>query len=66
MKRVELVFEINPDGTILVSPKGTQGSECLSLMEFLDKIDGLTVVKTEKTEDFNISQPVIEKVKDLT
>ena len=41
MKKVELIFEIDKSGKILVTPKGTQGKECLELMAFLDKIEGI-------------------------
>ena len=47
-KKVELLIEITEDGKINASPKGTQGTECLDLMAFLDKIPGLTVEETVK------------------
>ncbi len=45
-KEVELIIEINEQGNIVVTPKGTQGKECLDLMKFLDKIDGIEVKET--------------------
>lgn len=67
MKRVEVIFEFSPEGEILVFTKGTEGPECLSLMEFLDRIDSLKVIKTVTTEEFNTRKVVNqETVKDLT
>jgi hypothetical protein len=40
-KEVELIIEIDKQGNVVVTPKGTQGKECLDLMKFLDKIDGI-------------------------
>ena len=39
-KEVELIIEIDKQGNVVVTPKGTQGKECLDLMKFLDKIQG--------------------------
>lgn len=50
-KKVELIVEIDPTGKILVTPKGTSGSECLELMAFLDKISGINVIETIHNED---------------
>ena len=50
-KEVELIIEINEQGNIVVTPKGTQGKECLDLMKFLDKIDGIEVKETIANED---------------
>jgi len=51
-KKVELIFEIDQTGKILVSPKGTVGKECMDLMAFLDKIAGVEV-STTRFEDVN-------------
>ena len=50
-KEVELIIEIDKQGNIVVTPKGTQGKECLDLMKFLDKIDGIEVKETVANED---------------
>ena len=50
-KEVELVIEIDKQGNVVVTPKGTQGKECLDLMKFLDKIDGIEVKETTANED---------------
>ncbi len=55
-KKVELIFEIDETGKIFVTPKGTKGRECIDLMAFLDKIDGLNVVETVLTEDIKASK----------
>jgi uncharacterized membrane-anchored protein len=48
---VELIIEIDKQGNVVVTPKGTQGKECLDLMKFLDKIDGIEVKETTANED---------------
>lgn len=50
-KEVELIIEIDKQGNIVVTPKGTQGKECLDLMKFLEKIDGIEVKETIANED---------------
>jgi hypothetical protein len=50
-KKVELIIEIDDSGKITVTPKGTSGKECLDLMSFLDKIEGLNVIETTPNED---------------
>ncbi len=50
-KEVELIIEIDKQGNVVVTPKGTQGKECLDLMKFLDKIDGIEVKETVANED---------------
>ena len=50
-KEVELIIEIDKQGNVVVTPKGTQGKECLDLMKFLDKIDGIEVKETIANED---------------
>lgn len=51
-KRVSINIVIDEEGNIIAEPNGTQGNECLNLMSFLDSIPGLSVVSTEKTDDF--------------
>ena len=50
-KEVELEITVGKDGKILVTPHGTQGSECLDLMKFLDKIPGFVVKETTPNKD---------------
>jgi hypothetical protein len=50
-KEVELNITIGKDGKITVEPKGTEGKECLDLMKFLDKIEGLKVIETTANKD---------------
>ena len=50
-KEVELIIEIDKQGNVVVTPNGTQGKECLDLMKFLDKIDGIEVKETVANED---------------
>ena len=50
-KDVELIIEIDKQGNVVVTPKGTQGKECLDLMKFLDKIQGIEVKETVANED---------------
>lgn len=52
-KEVELIIEIDKQGNVVVTPKGTQGNECLDLMKFLDKIDGIELKETTANEDMN-------------
>jgi hypothetical protein len=50
-KKVELIIEIDEQGKILVTPKGTVGKECLDLMSFLDKVEDFNVIETIANED---------------
>lgn len=50
-KRIELIIEVDKQGNIKVVPKGTVGTECLDLMKFLDKIEGVTVVDVVPNDD---------------
>jgi hypothetical protein len=50
-KEVELNITIGKDGKITIEPKGTEGKECLDLMKFLDKIEGLKVIETAANKD---------------
>ncbi len=59
-KKVELIFEIDETGKIFVTPKGTQGRECIDLMSFLDKIDGLNVLETVANEDMKVTKATVK------
>ena len=50
-KEIELHVTIDKTGKVIVTPKGTQGKECLDLMKFLDKIKGFEVSETTPNED---------------
>lgn len=65
-KKVELIIEITKEGKILVTPKGTEGGECLELMAFLDKIEGLNVLETTHNEDMRKNSKITEKNKIIT
>lgn len=50
-KPIDLVIEISEDGDIIVKINGTEGTECLDVMAFLDTIDSLLVEETISTKD---------------
>jgi len=49
-KKVKLKIVINEEGQIHVEPEGTEGSECVQLMEFLKHIHGMTVLNYQRTD----------------
>ncbi len=53
-KEVELNIKIDKNGKVTVEPKGTEGKECLDLMKFLDKIQGINVVETKPNKDMDV------------
>ena len=65
-KEIELNIEIDEKGNVKVTPKGTVGKECLDILKFLDKLEGVEVQETVANEDMNktkISNPNIQGVK---
>lgn len=50
-KPIDLIIEIDEDGNIKVKVNGTEGSECLDVMSFLDNIESLIVEETISTDD---------------
>jgi hypothetical protein len=65
-KEIELNIEIDEKGNVKVTPTGTVGKECLDILKFLDKLDGVEVEETVANEDMNkakISNPNIQGVK---
>jgi hypothetical protein len=65
-KEIELNIEIDEKGNVKVTPKGTVGKECIDILKFLDKLDGVEVEETVANEDMNktkISNPNIQGVK---
>jgi hypothetical protein len=55
-KEIELHITIDKNGKVTVTPKGTQGKECLDLMKFLDKIQGFEVSETVRNTDMKKDQ----------
>lgn len=52
-KEIELNIEIDEKGNVKVTPKGTVGKECLDILKFLDKLEGVEVKETVTNEDMN-------------
>ena len=52
-KEIELNIEIDEKGNVKVTPKGTVGKECLDILKFLDKLEGVEVEETVANEDIN-------------
>lgn len=52
-KEIELNIEIDEKGNVKVTPKGTVGKECLDILKFLDKLEGVEVQETVSNEDMN-------------
>ncbi|NDB81027.1 DUF2997 domain-containing protein [archaeon] len=55
-KPVDLVINIDEDGNIEVKINGTEGTECLDVMSFLDKIESLIVEETISTDDMQTKE----------
>ncbi len=55
-KPVDLTIEIDEDGNIKVKVNGTEGTECLDVMSFLDNIESLIVEETISTEDMQTKE----------
>lgn len=49
-KEISLNVRIDTKGQLHVKPDGTQGEECVDLMEFIKTIPGLSIVKTERVD----------------
>lgn len=52
-KEIELNIEIDERGNVKVTPKGTVGKECLDILKFLDKLEGVEVQETVANGDMN-------------
>ena len=52
-KEIELNIEIDEKGNVKVTPKGTVGKECLDILKFLDKLEGVEVQETVANDDMN-------------
>jgi hypothetical protein len=50
-KPIDLIIEIDEEGNIKVKVNGTEGTECLDVMSFLDNIESLIVEETISTDD---------------
>jgi len=49
-KEVSLNVRIDTKGRLHVKPDGTQGEECVDLMEFIKSIPGLSVVEMQRID----------------
>lgn len=59
-KEVELNITIGKDGKITIEPKGTEGKECLDLMKFLDKIEGMKTIETVPNKDMGKEKQIYD------
>ena len=59
-KEIELNIEIDEKGNVKVTPKGTVGKECLDILKFLDKLEGVEVKETVANED--MSKTSLQKI----
>lgn len=59
-KEVELNITIGKDGKITIDPKGTEGKECLDLMKFLDKIEGMKTIETVPNKDMGKEKQIYD------
>ena len=59
-KEVELNITIGKDGKITIEPKGTEGKECLDLMKFLDKIEGMKTIETTPNKDMGKEKQIYD------
>jgi hypothetical protein len=50
-KPIDLEIEIDEEGNIKVKVNGTEGTECLDVMSFLDNIESFIVEDTISTSD---------------
>jgi hypothetical protein len=55
-KPIDLTIEIDEDGNIKVKVNGTEGTECLDVMSFLDNIESLIVEETISTDDMQTKE----------
>lgn len=55
-KPIDLNIEIDENGNIKVSVNGTEGSECLDVLNFLDHIDSLIVEETISNDDMQTKE----------
>lgn len=56
-KQIDLCIEIDENGeSIKVTVNGTQGSECLDVMSFLENIESLLTEQTISTDDMQTKE----------
>lgn len=55
-KPIDLTIEIDEEGNIKVKVNGTEGTECLDVMSFLDNIESLIVEETVSTDDMQTKE----------
>lgn len=51
-KEVEVEIKIDSKGKVHILPKGTIGNECLELLKFFDKIDGIKNISITMNQDY--------------
>lgn len=61
-KEIELHIKISDTGKLIVTPKGTQGKECLDILSFIDKISGVKNIETKANEDMKLSSGKLEDI----
>lgn len=49
-KQVTLKIRIDKNGKLHAEPTGTEGDECLNLMEFIKRIPGISVLEMDRTD----------------
>lgn len=61
-KEIELEIKIDKSGKVHVIPKGTEGTECLDIMKFLDKLNGAKNIQIDPTQDIKKNNMNIENI----
>ena len=64
-KPIKLKVDIDKDGKVIVTIEGTEGSECLNHMAFLDNIPGLEVVETQRVDHGDDKNRVVNRVQQV-
>lgn len=52
-KEVKLNVRIDTKGNLHVKPDGTEGEECVDLMEFIKTIPGLSIIESKRVDTDN-------------
>lgn len=55
-KNVSLKIDVTKDGKIVCESVGTQGTECMDLMAFIDRIPGFNVSEVHRKAEFKDKQ----------
>ena len=64
-KAVQLNINIDENGVVHVEPQGTQNTECLELMAFLDKLKGFSTLETVKNADYKTKKVQINSTQQV-